>query len=59
MKRIYCGVDSLINRMLKSKADYENDKKKLSFEEKLKIMVKLQEKSYAMGATKIKPWPIK
>ncbi len=58
MKKIYIGNNDLINEMLKSKAQYEEDKKKLTFEEKLKIMVKLQEKSYAMGATKMKPWPI-
>ena len=41
-----------------SKSEYERKKKSLSYEEKLKIVVKLQEKAHFMGKTKIKPWPM-
>ncbi len=44
---------------LESKERYAQRRKQLSFEEKLRILVKLQEKAYAMGKTKVKPWPVK
>lgn len=47
-----------IRRVSESKEEYARKRKDLTFEEKLKILVKLQEKAYFMGKTKFKPWPI-
>ena len=58
MKKIYGNSDELLQEMLKSKEQYEKDKENYTFEEKLKYMVRLQKKLYAMGQTKMKPWPI-
>lgn len=58
MKKVYGNSNELLQEMLKSKEKYEKDKENYTFEEKLKYMVRLQKKSYAMGQTKIKPWPI-
>ncbi len=47
-----------IKAVVKSKENYNTKRKSLPFEEKLKILVKLQEKYYFFGKTKVKPWPI-
>ena len=32
--------------------------KKMSFPEKLKVLARMQRRAYAVGLTKVKPWPI-
>lgn len=44
--------------VVRGKEEYQAYKQKMSFEEKLKILVKLQEKAYFFGKTRVKPWPI-
>ncbi len=56
-KRIVSPGDQL-DAAVRSKASYASWRKLLSFEEKLRILVKLQEKAYFFGRTKFKPWPI-
>lgn len=46
------------NMINESKIKYEKNKLKLTFEEKLKILVKLQEEAYFFGRTKVKPWKL-
>ncbi|MBI5474320.1 MAG: hypothetical protein HY961_18440, partial [Ignavibacteriae bacterium] len=46
-------------KMTESKEAYRKKVAQLSWEEKIKIVVKLQEKAYAAGLTKMKPWPVK
>ena len=43
---------------VRGKDRYAAERAALSFEEKLRILVKLQEKAFAMGRTKVRPWPI-
>jgi len=52
------SLDDHIRRVSESKEGYAQKRKGLAFEDKLKILVKLQEKAYLMGKTKFKPWPI-
>jgi hypothetical protein len=50
--------DDHIRRVSESKEEYGRKRKRLTFEEKLRILVKLQEKAYFMRKTRFKPWPI-
>ena len=52
------SADDHIRRVWESKEEYARKRKGLTFEEKLRILVKLQEKAYFMGKTRFKPWPI-
>jgi len=45
-------------KVIHCKEEYARNRQALSFEEKLRILTKLQEKAYFMGKTKIKPWPV-
>jgi len=46
----------ILERALAQKAERESQR--LSFEEKLEVLVLLQRKAFAMGKTRIPPWPI-
>ena len=50
--------EELVDTISRSKEAYSAKRKQMSFEEKLLILQKLQEKAYFFGRTKIKPWPI-
>ena len=58
MKTIFHGTKDLFETMEKHREWYENEKNNFSFDKKLKIMVLLQKKLYAMGQMKMNPWPI-
>lgn len=47
-----------IQTVAESKVEYDAKRDLLSFEEKLRILVKLQEKAFFMGKLKVKPWPM-
>lgn len=44
--------------VIENKKVYEGNRANLPFEDKLKILAKLQEKAYFFGKTKVKPWPV-
>lgn len=51
--------EEFIRAVNKSKAKYDKKRLLLSWKEKLKILVKLQQKAYAAGKLRVKPWPMK
>ncbi len=51
--------EEFIRRVGESKKAYEDQRQRLSWAEKLEILVKLQQKAYAAGKLRVKPWPIK
>jgi hypothetical protein len=57
-KHQFDSYEEFIRAMSESKAAYEAKRSQLSWREKLKILVKLQEKAYAAGKLRVKPWPI-
>jgi hypothetical protein len=54
----YPSIRAFLDRIVADKAIGEREYRKLSFEEKLKRLVKLQEKAFFMGQMKFHPWPI-
>ncbi len=56
---VFKSYEEFLQKMTESKEAYERKVLQLSWEEKIKIVVKLQEKAYAAGWTKVKPWPVK
>ena len=52
----YQSAQKLLKDILESKKKYEERKRAKSFEEKIEILVRLQEKAYFFGKTKFKPW---
>lgn len=59
MKTQFDSYEEFIKAVCESKEQYEEQRWNLTFEEKLKLLVKLQEKAYAAGKLRVKPWPIK
>ena len=57
-RHIFKSPAEQIKAAVASKEDYDRKRKSLSYKEKLNIVVKLQEKAFFMGKTKVKPWPI-
>lgn len=53
------SYDDFIRSVSESKMEYNRKRMRLPWKEKLKILVKLQEKAYAAGKLRVKPWPIK
>lgn len=47
-----------IQSVAESKHQYDARRSSMSFEEKLRILVKLQEKAALLDKINIKPWPI-
>ncbi len=58
-KHQYSSKEVFLKRMRRDKEKLDKAYKTLSFEEKLRQLVKLQEKAWFMGKMKFKPWPIK
>ncbi|MFN0159129.1 MAG: hypothetical protein ACKVRP_13790 [Bacteroidota bacterium] len=58
-KHQFNSHEEFIRAVSDSKAEYDKKRLHLSWEEKLKILVKLQQKAYAAGKLSVKPWPMK
>ena len=57
-KTVFNSAQDFINTVAESKAEYDAKRSRMTFEEKLKVLVKLQEKAFFLGKLSIKPWPI-
>lgn len=54
----YASAEELIQRMIEGKKRATESQNRLTFEEKLRLLVRLQEKAYFWGKTKFRPWPL-
>lgn len=52
------SYDDFLRAVKESKAEYEKKRHQLSWEEKLELLVKLQEKARFAGKLNVPPWPI-
>jgi hypothetical protein len=58
LKKKYKSVDDMLRKVQESKEEYEKKYLSMSFKDKLRVLVRLQNKAYMMGQLKVKPWPI-
>jgi hypothetical protein len=52
------SYDEFIKAVAESKAEYRAQYRNLSYKEKIRQIVRLQQKAYLLGRMKFKPWPI-
>jgi predicted transcriptional regulator YheO len=57
IKTVFLNETEFIKTVAESKSEYHARRNLMNYEEKLKILVKLQEKAIFMGKIKVKPWP--
>jgi len=58
VEKKYGSLDDMVSRIQESKEEYEKTYLTMSFMDKLRVLVRLQKKAYALGQLKVKPWPI-
>ena len=58
IQKRYRSAEVMIKNVRESKEQYEKGYLSMSFMDKLRVLVRLQEKAYFMGKTRFKPWPI-
>jgi hypothetical protein len=54
----YGSMEEFIQRVAEDKERQKKVRSRGSFSEKLKVLVRLQEKAFFMGKTRFKPWPL-
>ena len=58
IEKKYNSVEDMVLKVRENKEEYEKKYLTMSFMDKLRVLVRLQKKAYAMGQLKVKPWPI-